>query len=79
MARSPVVCQAAAAEVVDVAAESSDAKGGVAHLRFKRGSAFKVGVWLLPQTAAVVDIARTRYVGRGFMVRTVSCHVYQHN
>jgi hypothetical protein len=75
VARSPVVCQAAAAEVVDVEAESSGAKGGVAHLRFKRGSAFKVGVWLLPQTAAVVAIARTGYVRRGFLVIVASCHV----
>ena len=37
------MCQAAAAEVVE--AESSESlKEGVAHLRFKRGSAFKVGV-----------------------------------
>lgn len=47
-ARTPVVCQAAAAEVVEAA--DSSPKEGVAHLRFKRGSAFKVGVvfvWLL--------------------------------
>lgn len=46
VARTPLVCQAAAeAEVVDAA--SSAPKGGVAHLKFKRGSAFKVSGCLL--------------------------------
>jgi hypothetical protein len=40
VARRPLVCQAAA-EVVE--AETAAPKGGVAHLRFKRGSVFKVG------------------------------------
>jgi hypothetical protein len=45
VARKPLVqCQAAAAEVVE-AGSSSESKAGVAHLRFKRGSAFKVRVW----------------------------------
>jgi hypothetical protein len=74
-----VVCQAAAAEVVDVEAESSGAKGGVAHLRFKRGSAFKVGVWLLPQTAAVVALAETDSVARSVMLWTIEFQFQQHN
>jgi hypothetical protein len=40
VARRPQVCQAAA-EVVE--AETAEPKGGVAHLRFKRGSVHKVG------------------------------------
>jgi hypothetical protein len=40
VARRPLVCQAAA-EVVE--ADTAEPKGGVAHLRFKRGSVFKVG------------------------------------
>jgi hypothetical protein len=40
VARRPLVCQAAA-EVVE--AETAEPKGGVAHLRFKRGSVHKVG------------------------------------
>jgi hypothetical protein len=43
VARKPLVCQAAAAAEV-VEAEDSKTKQGVAHLRFKRGSAFKVCV-----------------------------------
>lgn len=50
VALRPVVCQAAEAEVVEAA--SSGPKEGVAHLRFKRGSAFKVGVWLLPGSSS---------------------------
>jgi hypothetical protein len=43
VARKPLVCHAAAAEAEVVeATSSSQAKAGVAHLRFKRGSAFKV-------------------------------------
>jgi large subunit ribosomal protein L22 len=45
-----VVCQAAEAEVVEAA--SSGSKEGVAHLRFKRGSAFKV--------RRVLDVMRGR-------------------
>jgi len=44
------VCQAAAAEVVE--ADSSSPISGVAHLRFKRGSAFKV--------RRVLDVMRGR-------------------
>eukprot|EP00878_Enallax_costatus_P027871 GHUV01030055.1.p1 GENE.GHUV01030055.1~~GHUV01030055.1.p1 ORF type:complete len:164 (+),score=47.32 GHUV01030055.1:102-593(+) len=49
VARRPLVCQAAA-EVVD--ADIAAPKGGVAHLRFKRGSVFKV--------RRVLDVMRGR-------------------
>ncbi|KAF8066253.1 ERY2 [Scenedesmus sp. PABB004] len=49
VARSPLVCRAAA-EVVE--ADVAGAKGGVAHLRFKRGSVFKV--------RRVLDVMRGR-------------------
>lgn len=52
VARTPVVCQAAAAEIVE-AESSTSSKEGVAHLRFSRGSAFKVGVCGCCQPAAV--------------------------
>jgi hypothetical protein len=52
VARKPLVCQAAAAAEV-VEAEAAGTKQGVAHLRFKRGSAFKVGVCGCCQSAAV--------------------------
>jgi hypothetical protein len=40
----PVVCRAAAAEVVEADIDVAAPKGGIAHLRFKRGSVHKVGV-----------------------------------
>eukprot|EP00775_Hariotina_reticulata_P002691 gene2691-2991_t len=52
VARVPLVCRAAAAEVVEADIDVAAPKGGIAHLRFKRGSVFKV--------RRVLDVMRGR-------------------